>query len=147
MEIRSREIRKRWRQGSMPNLRHRWLFDRKYWLDDVDELKEVISACRPVIEPYVQFRGEYGDCDDHALFLIAEIRKRYIDKAMAGDVPAEQRKPRPVGRAMGSQFRGMQLPHALCIAETKQGTYLFEGHEDRIWKKDKDNDSVFFVSV
>jgi hypothetical protein len=130
-----------------PSLRHRWLFDKKYWLDDLDELNELIALSRPKIEKYTNFRGEFGDCDDHALLLIAEIRKNIIDKAMAGDYPPEQMKPRPIGRAMGKIFRGKGPPHSVGIAETKQGTYLFEGHEDRIWKASKENDSVFFVSV
>jgi hypothetical protein len=146
MEATNKKLRQGYKQ-IWPSLRHRWLFDRKFWLDDIEETKELIAAARPKIERYVNFRGEFGDCDDHALLLVAEIRKQIIDKAMAGELPEEQMKPRPVGRVMGSMFRGKGPPHSLCIIDTKQGTYLFEGHEDRIWKANKENDSVFFLSI
>jgi len=130
-----------------PDLRHKWVFDQEFWRGDLEELKELISVCRPRIEPYVQFRGQYGDCDDHSLFLVSEMRKVIIDWAMAGKLPPEQLFPRPIGRAMGSRFRGLDIRHSLCIAQVREGIYLFEGHEDRLWKADKENDSVFFVSI
>ncbi len=148
MEMRNREIRQRWKDnGVMPGLRHRWLFDRRYWLDDLEEMDEIIAACRPKIEKYVDFRGEFADCDDHALMLVAEIRKAIIDKAIAGEYSPERMKPRVVGRVAGRMFRGIPTGHSLCVMEVKQGTYFFEGHEDRRWKENKDNDSVFFLSA
>lgn len=130
-----------------PRLRHVWFFDREYWVPDLDEVKILIAEARPKIEPYVQFRGEFGDCDDHSLFLIGEIRKQIIEMAIAGEFPAEQLKPRPIGRAMGMKFRGKGPAHSLGMSMTRGGVYFFEGHEDRIWKGNSENDWPFFTSA
>jgi len=130
-----------------PLLKHRWVFDQEFWLDDLEDLRSLIAICRPRIEPYVQFRGEFGDCDDHSHILISEMKKVVIERAINEEYPPEQMRPRPYGRAMGSMFRGLPMPHSLCIGHVRQGIYLFEGHEDRLWKADGENDQPFCTFI
>jgi hypothetical protein len=148
MQISNRDLRGALKEV-WPSLRHIWLFDRVYNVPTVAKLKSTCNLIKDVTislsnrEVHIEDLhnvGEVWDCDDISMLAAALV------KLVAKEKGAQL--PQPFGRAMGNEFRGMQILHSLNICYTQDGVY-FVDYDDwgRIWKADPENDNIFFVSI
>lgn len=139
-----------------PNLRHIWMWDKRYYLPTMEELEKIVSRVLKamitlpdydgVIFGRLYNMGEYFDCDNFNAggdFLAKLYGKLMAEK---GEIP---RLPLAFGKAQGNEFRQIPMLHALNIAITQEGIYFidFDNGEGRIWQANKDWDSIFFVSL
>ena len=130
-----------------PNLKFIWLLDKVFWKLPLGQLEKLLAKSRI---PEMEFIPLFNDCDDFALQFMVEVRRKRYFARMKGILPEEQRDyPVSIGFASGSQFRGISKYHAANICICQEGIYMLDAtpYENRIWKADPKNDSIFFVFI
>jgi hypothetical protein len=120
------------------------LSDPEWWLPAVETIKEEIKQVAVDRLTYVQHIFE---CEEFALALMYEIRRRRADLALGGKLPREQWRNFPLGRVVGKRFRGEKVDHWINICLTKEGLYLIEPQTREMWRPVESEDEIYFLDM
>jgi len=135
------ELAKLW-----PDLDMVVLLDKGFVLPKLQEIVDIFKASK-IRE--MEFIPEFNDCDDFALFLMAEVRMRRYEKYKNGGLTKDEIAPVAFGMAVGNVFRGMGMDHVVNICVTDEGIYLFDitPESDRYWKADSYTDNILLCKM
>lgn len=143
MKITSTEIRIKLKT-LWPNLKYVWLVDTEYWCPSKAKIRQLLIEDKTDL---LNFIPGLQDCDDFALQLHAAIKRARVWEVGANKVPREEWLPYVFGEILGYEFRGMQYNHAINIVICKEGVYLIEPQDDRMWEATSNNDRPYFVRM
>ena len=125
-----------------PDLQFILLSDPAWWDPDVAEVQEFLQTSGIEKLPYIEGIHE---CEEFSLQLVAELRRRRAEKAVAGMIPKNELLNWPFGFVFGTRFAGRDLDHWMGITHTRQGLWLIEPQTDAIWTPSRDRDQVLFL--
>lgn len=129
MMITANQIRSMFEE-TWPDLKEVWCFDQNYYLPEAKEVAQAVKESRVNFE---KKDGETFDCDDYALQLHAEIKRKRMGWAF--------------GEAFGSRIRGWPSYHMLNICCTVSGVLLIEPQTDQMWPPNPTADNILFVRM
>lgn len=113
-----------------PNLEVPWLRDKEYELPLLSDVEEFVKDSK--VDEY-HFIGEDFDCDDFALQLHAEVKRKHHWA---------------FGEAFGDKINGIPILHNLNIFISSNGNvYLLEPQTDEIWKAVKGQDNILIIGM
>ena len=120
------------------------LVDSDFIFPKVDEVIKIFNESK-VHE--MQFVSQFNDCDNFALFFLAEVRKKLYDQYMNNELESDQLFPWAMGIAICTMTRGMDTTHAVNIVVCEEGIYIFDKTPDsnRFWKASKEMDNPIIV--
>lgn len=113
-----------------PDLKEIWCFDQNYQFPTGEDVARALKVSGVNFEKQ---EGEVFDCDDYALQLHAEIKRKRMGWAF--------------GEAFGSKIRGWPRYHVLNICCTMSGVLLIEPKTDEMWQPNPTADNLLFVRM
>lgn len=127
--MKAREIKYRLKKV-FPNIEVPWLRDTRYDLPSVYDVKDFIEENQ--VDQH-HFSGEEFDCDDFALQLHAEVKRKHHWA---------------FGEAFADRIKGENILHNLnvFIADDEK-VYLLEPQTDEIWEAKKGEDNILIVGM
>ena len=127
-----------------PFFKNVYFFDKEYWLPSKNKIEQLVLQDKTNA---IQFIPKLNECNNFALSLYAAIQNVRVWEALTGKIPRTEWLPYPFGRIMGTVFRGMAYNHAVNVCFCKEGIYLIEPQDDRMWLASADKDKPYFLEV
>jgi len=136
------KIQKFWKVGKFMSWRDNiWLLDQNFWIPKIEDIKEFLKES---LVDKMEYIPEMFDCDDFALYLLSECRIYKHKKIKEFNMPKEEWKSWAFGMALG-EFSGVDGVHALNFCYAREGFFMIEPQNDRIWEADITKDKPFFI--
>ena len=120
-------------------------WDQKYWLIPEAQIDQVLKKSSV---PDMQFIREFNDCDNFALQLQAETRRKRYLSWKNGNLPEEERYPVAMAIAWGDMWRGQSKNHVGNIFVCQEGIYIADSTpmEKRYWKATTEKDNMLKIN-
>lgn len=125
----SREVRAELKK-QFPSLRHSWLTDPNYQAPSFDALIRRVE----MLWPSDEYKSTVNECEEFALYLMADVRKEDFDQAANW----------PFGLCFAKQLNGQKTFHVLNIAVCKDGVFLVDPTTQHT-RKANAGDKIFFL--
>ena len=120
------------------------LLDSNFVVPKVSDIEKMFKASK-IRE--MQFIPEFNDCDNFALYFLAEVRKNCYDMLMSREISPEDMFPWTISLAVCNVTRDIDIIHAVNLALCEEGIYMFDitPESDRFWKASAKSDNPFIL--
>ncbi len=124
-------------------IRDVWLVDPNYFLLSIDVVEKMIEGLSNKKMDYI---SNVWDCDNFSLLLNAEVKNWQYTCLKCSPID-KQAYTWAFGECLCSKVDGKIINHAINIAICKEGVFLIEPQNDKIWLADKDKDKLYFIKM
>jgi len=125
-----------------------WLADSAYWMPDRKWIDELLKASWIDKKKYIQ---STWDCDDYALYLMAEAHYLVAGLVWAEEIKKEDALPWAFGECWGYfnvDWNDIVKKHSINICITSdEGILLIEPQDDSIRIPDPKKDSIQYIRI
>jgi hypothetical protein len=125
-----------------PHARFIWLTDREYILPKLSEVKEMIADSKITHMTYI---ANIQECEEFALQLHAEIKRKRGAQAADGKIPSKEWKSWAIGECFAIKVGNVRAAHNLNIVACEEGVFLIEPQTKQISRMDPNKDTILLV--